>query len=643
MKCQNCFNEWNAQESLPESLIKCPKCGEAVFNEKQLPETILTHIVQSVGAGYLNDKIGSSYVLDALCVDSAEKKAIVRAVREGSIVRMLTAKEDTYDLVRMAVRQYFVEDTHYSEDIATYVIRAFEKALGWDSRDPDVVFLKGKDAFNQGCYDDAASLFKQAADLGSVDGQIMLGFCYEYGVGIDQDEDLAFEYYTQAECMDELCSHFEKVAYEFNFAYINETTKRCAVAWYSKAMACGSISAHKRLGAMYSQMGMVEEGLRLTQIAADQGDVEAMANLGVFYGFEDYKILDHEKSFYWLDKAIELGYIGAYKNKAIELFLLGHFDEAVEVFKEASLKGLPDAEHMIGFLYQKQKDSHNAFIWYKKAAEKGYVPSESIVGTYYLNGNAGTVDVKKGLSLIESAASKGYAEAIHNLAVLHERGIGVQQNIAYAFELYCDAAERGYFLSQYRVATAFAVEKKQDLITCAAEDILQWLLQGAKKGRKMCNSLAASMLFNGIGVDRDVETALELYKLGAEQGDVFAQTNLASYYYTGEQVPKDYAKAMYWYHKAADNNEPCALMRLGIMYAEGLNCKKDIDLGISYLKRALSVYKDGTTVDESDCSTEKKIYAKEVQEQMQIAQSYLNELLEEQKKNKGFFSKLFGK
>jgi len=643
MKCLKCLTEWNTNESMPEALIKCPKCGTNIFDNKLTPEECLAHIVRTAGAGYLTDKIGTSYVLNALCSDSTEKNAILRAVREGIVVRMLAAREDTYDVVRMAVKQYFINDTHYSDDLATYVVSSFAYALGWNSRDPEVVFLKGKDAFQQGDFQEAIYIFKQAANLGNIDGIIMQGFCYEYGLGVEQDDDAAFELYTKAECMDEQCLHFEKLAYEFNFAYMGESLRKCAIAWYSKAVSGGSVSAHKRLGSVYSQTGMLDEALKLTQYAADHGDVEAIGNLGVFYGFEDYKILDYEKSFYWLNKAIELGYIGAYKNKAVVLYLLGHFDEAVCVLKEASEKGLPDAEYLIGVFYQREKDATNAFVWYQKAAEKGHVPSESLVGTYLLNGSTGKVNIEKGLKFIESAASKGHPEAIHNLAVLYERGVGVQKDIRHAFELYCDAAERGYFLSQCRVATARVVEQRQDLVSCPDDEILSWMLKGTEKGKYQCATIAATMLFNGIGSEVDVESAIELYKQGAEQGDVFAQTNLASHYYAGERIPKDYAKAMYWYNKAAESNEPCALMRLGVMYAEGMNGKKDVELGISYLKRALSVYKDSTTVDESDCSTEKRIYSKEVHEQMQTVQEYLNDLLEEQKKKKGFFSKLFGK
>ena len=50
------------------------------------------------------------------------------------------------------------------------------------------------------------------------------------------------------------------------------------------------------------------------------------------------------------------------------------------------------------------------------------------------------------------AAEQGFAQSQHNLAVLHERGKGVEKDLALAFDLYSRAAQQGNPASQYNLA-----------------------------------------------------------------------------------------------------------------------------------------------------------------------------------------------
>ena len=44
-------------------------------------------------------------------------------------------------------------------------------------------------------YEAAVPILQKAADMGDADGQNMLGNCYMYGLGIEQDEEEAVKYY----------------------------------------------------------------------------------------------------------------------------------------------------------------------------------------------------------------------------------------------------------------------------------------------------------------------------------------------------------------------------------------------------------------------------------------------------------------
>ncbi len=49
--------------------------------------------------------------------------------------------------------------------------------------------------------------------------------------------------------------------------------------------------------------------------------------------------------------------------------------------------------------------------------------------------------------------------------------------------------------------------------------------------------------YNGIGVEKDVEKAIQWYRKAAEQGQPHAQENLARKYYTGRGVKQDYKES----------------------------------------------------------------------------------------------------
>ena len=58
--------------------------------------------------------------------------------------------------------------------------------------------------------------------------------------------------------------------------------------------------------------------------------------------------------------------------------------------------------------------------------------------------------------------------------------------------------------------------------------------------------------YNGRGVEKDEQKAVEWYQKAAEQGYAQAQKNLGVCYRHGTGIEKDEQKAVEWYQKAAD-------------------------------------------------------------------------------------------
>lgn len=140
------------------------------------------------------------------------------------------------------------------------------------------------------------------------------------------------------------------------------------------------------------------------------------------------------------------------------------------------------------------------------------------------------------LQLWQPAAEAGDAQAMNNLGVLYDKGLGVEPDVGRALYWYAKSAEAGH-------------------------------------PSGMCNF--GRMLEQGRGIPQDVEEAARWFDLAARKGQPEAQYNLGMLYEQGHGVGKDDAAAAAWYSRAAAANQPNALARLGHFYREGRVVKKN--------------------------------------------------------------------
>ena len=99
-------------------------------------------------------------------------------------------------------------------------------------------------------------------------------------------------------------------------------------------------------------------------------------------------------------------------------------------------------------------------------------------------------------------------DAMYNLAVIYDFGLGVPQDKDRALEWYSKASRLNHEIAQFNLA---------------------WIY------------------YNGDNVEKDNFEAFKYYSLSAEQGYSKAQFNLASLYYSGEGTMKDYVNAYKWF------------------------------------------------------------------------------------------------
>ena len=131
---------------------------------------------------------------------------------------------------------------------------------------------------------------------------------------------------------------------------------------------------------------------------------------------------------------------------------------------------------------------------------------------------------------VVAQAEQGDAQAQYELAMMYEKGKGVEQNIDEALKWFNKAAGNGHVGSMID---------------------LGWFYQ------------------NGQYVEKDVDKAIEWYEKAAEQGNPQAQHNLAFLYDEGIGVSENNEKAALWYQEAVARGHGVAQLNLGILYLNG--------------------------------------------------------------------------
>ncbi len=140
-------------------------------------------------------------------------------------------------------------------------------------------------------------------------------------------------------------------------------------------------------------------------------------------------------------------------------------------------------------------------------------------------------DFKVALRAFSQAAERGDPEAMTFLGVIHEKGLGVSQNVSEAIRWYQAAATQGSLPARLQLGL---------------------------------------MHEHGVGFPRDAGKAAEWYLSAAEQGFPPAQDRMGKFYRAGNGVALDQGLAVQWFRRAAEQGYPEAQYNLATQYAVGL-------------------------------------------------------------------------
>ena len=173
----------------------------------------------------------------------------------------------------------------------------------------------------------------------------------------------------------------------------------------------GAPEVQYKLANLYRIEKKMDEAVKWYEKAARKEHAAAMHALGVCYLDGNGVKKDLKKAEEWLQKAKAKGNVHSEeKLKDVDKSKANY--EKIEQLLPAAEKGDAKVQYELAGIYEQEMEDDNAFKWYEKAAQNGYVNAIFSLGICYWNGRGVKLDAKKGKALLLKAKAKGHKGAV---------------------------------------------------------------------------------------------------------------------------------------------------------------------------------------------------------------------------------------
>jgi len=217
-------------------------------------------------------------------------------------------------------------------------------------------------------------------------------------------------------------------------------------------------------------------------------------------------------------------------------------------------------------------------------AKQGVAEAKMLLGGILLR-ESDKDNVMKGASMLKEAEQAGDKFAYYFMSMGYYYGWEpiVEQNHNEAekrmLELYKEY-ENGDAAQLLAELYTFSEEKCDykkafDYATIAAEDdeCGGYLVLGA-------------LYLNGWGVEKDINLALENYKMAAALGDETAMNQIGMIYFGNENYESNPEQSFYWFNEAAKKGSPDGMYNLGWCYKNGFGIEADVEKAAEWFKKS---------------------------------------------------------
>lgn len=265
-----------------------------------------------------------------------------------------------------------------------------------------------------------------------------------------------------------------------------------------------------------------------------------------------------------------------------------NYSTAIGEWSSSDLSNHPQTQFALGVVYMRgvgvSQDFATGIVHYTRAAEAGFASAQFNLGLAYYAGKGVAQSGEQAAKWWQMAAAQGHTVAQYNLGAILWSGDGVEKNQARAIHWFRQARSNGsqdasnflltLYAPMYRELNADSLDLARNnaqrtipLIdemgmyklgqqAAAKRDYMQafgYWQPLAKDGHLNSQYQIARMLEFGLGVDKNLNDAINWYEKAARKGLGRAQYRIALYHLNENPEPNK-ALGLYWMQSAADNN-----------------------------------------------------------------------------------------
>ena len=355
-----------------------------------------------------------------------------------------------------------------------------------------------------------------SAEKGSETAQLLVGRCWELGMGVEKDLSCAYYWYKLAydrgsDVAEQHAINCLRACFENNiFPEDAEAFLRsCANKRNTKAMI--SLAYYYRF---YNSDGRdFAEALRFYRQAAESGDSEAQYLLGRFLVMKNLLKRERNLVIRWWDSSLEKGLDSATTEEFDDE---GHKNERAEAMRwlnASGEEGSCEALRLLSSMYHRGllvlADQEKSVQLLMRAAEMDDVVAQGLLGVIFLEGIGVEKREKQGIEYLELASDAGNSFAQWNLALALIEGQGALVNRPRAKALLERAAEGAF--SQDKLWSEDGFEGRFQRLLDLFQDL-------SGRGQVDANYWLGICYEKGLGMTPQRDKALELYLRSAREG-----------------------------------------------------------------------------------------------------------------------------
>lgn len=278
-----------------------------------------------------------------------------------------------------------------------------------------------------------SSEIQRKADNGNAFAQSQLGWCYEYGAGVEKDLETAYLWYRKAADQGDAYSMNAVAKCYWNGRGVAKDRYE-ALRWYEKAAHSDNEHERKQAIDKLDEIESYESCYDYNLVGhAEAGDDGAQLIIGTNFTFPESI------------------------NSSIKVYDL---KRGIQMLSNSEKQGNMEARHILGIRYiygpDEIRDYDKGVQYLKKNVEAGYRRSMYTYGFCFLNGYGIEQNDADGIYWITQSAKKGYSEAMAYLGWFLEEGLyGLSRNISKAVEWYRKGSEAGWASAAYLLGRCY--------------------------------------------------------------------------------------------------------------------------------------------------------------------------------------------